>query len=115
MNLKGDARLYFENVQGFQGFEAWRKIMKLVRNRSEVRKLSLHDKVQRLTEAKKLSEAPAALETWDTDADVAGGCDVLGPLVITGLDVFLMGRGGPRTFGDHGQDVVGAASIAVLN
>ena len=66
LNLKGDARLYFENVQDFQGFEAWRKIMKLVRNRAEVRKLSLHDKVQKPAEAKRLSEVPAALETWDS-------------------------------------------------
>ena len=62
LNLKGDAHLYFENVQDFQGFEAWRKIMKLVRNCSEVRKLAHHDKVQRPPEVKKLSEVPAALE-----------------------------------------------------
>ena len=40
--------------------------MKLVRIRSEVRKLSLHDKVQRPSEVKKLSEVPAALEAWDS-------------------------------------------------
>ena len=64
MNLKGDARMCFENVPDFQSFEAWRKIMKLVRNRSEVRKLSLHNIVQKPAKAKSMflcHDGPAVL------------------------------------------------------
>ena len=66
-NLTGEARPIFENVGDLQGFEAWRKLVKGIRSRAEVRKLALSGKVQRPAEAKRLTDVPKALETWDTD------------------------------------------------
>ena len=37
--LTGDARTFFANVPEQEGFEAWRKVLKLVRSRSEVRRM----------------------------------------------------------------------------
>ena len=64
-NVIGQARQVFENAGDLQGFEAWRKLVKLVRSRAEIRKLELSDKVRRPMEAKKLSEMTHALEVWE--------------------------------------------------
>ena len=66
LNLTGEARAPFENVKSLEGFEAWRKAIKLVRSRLEVRKMALQGKVRRPAEVKKLADLPMALETWDT-------------------------------------------------
>ena len=67
LNVTGEARQVFENVDDLQGFEAWRKLVKGIRSRAEVRKLQLQGQVQRPVEAKRLADVPKALEAWDTN------------------------------------------------
>ena len=67
LNITGEARQVFENVEDLQGFEAWRKLVKGIRSKAEVRKLQLQGQVQRPAEAKRLSDVPKALEAWDTN------------------------------------------------
>ena len=62
----GVARQSFENAPFQEGFEAWRKVLRLVRSRSEVRRLEFSSKIQKPTPAAKIFEIPAALERWDT-------------------------------------------------
>ena len=45
--LSGLARETFENVAAQEGLEAWRRLMKFVRRRGEVRRLELTGKIQR--------------------------------------------------------------------
>ena len=75
-NLTGKAKQKFDNVQGFEGSETWRRTLKLVRDRAMVRKISLNDKVHRPDEAKRLADVPSALESWDKhvrEFEEAGG------------------------------------------
>ena len=65
LNLIGKAKQTFDNIRGLEAFEAWRRILKLVRDRAAVRKITLNDKVHRPDEAKRLSDVPTALEEWD--------------------------------------------------
>ena len=37
LNITGEARQIFENVEDLQGFEAWRKLLKGIRSKAEVR------------------------------------------------------------------------------
>ena len=64
-NFTGKAKVKFDNVGRFEGFEAWRQTLKLVRDRAVVRKIHLNEKVHRPHEAKKLSDVPVVLEEWD--------------------------------------------------
>ena len=56
LNVTGEARQVFEIVDDLQGFEAWRKLVKGIRSRAEVRKLQRQGQVQRPIEAKRLVE-----------------------------------------------------------
>ena len=67
LNLNGDAREIFENVQDLQGFEAWRRIIKGIRSRSEVRRIELTPKVQRPDQAANAAGVAIALEKWNTN------------------------------------------------
>ena len=67
LNLIGEALVPFRNVAPHEGFEAWRKVVKLVRSRGEVRRMELTARVQRPAGATKLSDVGKALEAWDRD------------------------------------------------
>ena len=47
LNLTEHARTSFDNAPDHEGFEAWRKAMKMVNVRSEVRRMELISKIQR--------------------------------------------------------------------
>ena len=67
LNLVGEALVPFRNVAPHEGFEAWRKTLRLARSRGEVRRMELTSKVQRPSGASKLADVGKALEAWDTD------------------------------------------------
>lgn len=65
--LSGAARRIFANVPIQEGLEAWRRLMKPIRMRGEVRQLELTKKIQTPDAAHKPEDIPEALEKWDTD------------------------------------------------
>ena len=64
--LTGAVRVVFENAPVQEGFESWRRLMKFVRHRGEVRRLELTAKIQKPEPATKVADIPNALERWDT-------------------------------------------------
>lgn len=67
LNLTDAAREIFENVPRREGFEAWRKFLKIIGRRCEVCRIELTPKIQSSQAAATLSEVQGALEKWDTD------------------------------------------------
>ena len=65
LNLQGSARLWVNNSEPMEGFDIWRKLMKVVRSRSEIRRHELLSQLHRPNTAPKLSEVLLALERWD--------------------------------------------------
>ena len=66
LNLTGNARLLLNNSATLEGFELWRRLMKGVRSRSEIRRHDLLGKLQRPEAAKSISDIPLTLEKWDS-------------------------------------------------
>ena len=65
LNLQGSARLWVNNSEPMEGFDIWRKLMKVVRSRSEIRRHELLSQLHRPNTAPKLSDVLLALERWD--------------------------------------------------
>ena len=66
LNLQGNARLLLNNSATLEGFELWRRLMKGIRSRSEIRRHELQGKLQRPEAAKSISDIPLTLEKWDS-------------------------------------------------
>jgi hypothetical protein len=66
LNLQGNARLMLNNSATLEGFELWRRLMKTIRSRCEIRRHELLGKLQRPEVARSISEIPLALEKWDS-------------------------------------------------
>ena len=64
LNLQGNARLLLNNSATLEGFELWRRLMKGIRSRSEIRRHELQGKLQRPEAAKSISDIPLTLEKW---------------------------------------------------
>ena len=65
LNLQGNARLMLNNSATLDGFELWRRLMKTIRSRCEIRRHELLGKLQHPELARSISEIPLALERWD--------------------------------------------------
>ena len=63
--LQGEARICLNNTKSFEGFDAWRKVMKSVRSRSEIRRHEILTHLHRPTTAAKLTDVLMAVEKWD--------------------------------------------------
>ena len=64
LSHQGNARLWLNNTDVLEGFDVWRRVVKTIRNRSEVRRHELLTQLQRPTMATNLSDVPVALEKW---------------------------------------------------
>ena len=66
LNLQGNARLLLNNSATLEGFELWRRLMKGIRSRSEIRRHELQGKLQRPEAAKSIADIPLTLEKLDS-------------------------------------------------
>ena len=64
-NLSGDAYTVFGSIPRSQGFEAWRKAMKSLNERSTAELLKLESKVLAPTECSNDGHVPMAIEQWE--------------------------------------------------
>ena len=65
LNLQGNAKTVLNNAPSLEGFEVWRRLVKPIRGRCELRRHDLRGKLQRPDTAGSISEIPAVLEKYD--------------------------------------------------
>ena len=65
LSLTGSARMWLNKSGVLEGFDVWRRLQKVLRSRSEVRRHKFLSQIQRPAVAGKLTDVPMALEKWD--------------------------------------------------
>ena len=106
-NLSGDAHTKYDNVVRSQGFEAWRKVMKSLNERSTAEVMKLETKVLSPTECANEGQVLMAIEQWEGALKRyldAGGEDLSAKRRQGGLLRLLPEKLRDRVIWDLGED-----------